>query len=61
VALGEPPGDYSLTPLAMLAPALLGYAAAFTGVGLSVRGETHFHRAIDAYNGAATAGNKCPP
>jgi hypothetical protein len=53
--------DGSELPLVMLAPVAAGYALALTGVGIGVHADSHWRRAIDEYNDAATANDRCPP
>jgi hypothetical protein len=53
-------GD-SLSPLVMLAPVAVGYGLTITGVSLGIHGDSHWRRAIDDYNEAATANDRCPP
>lgn len=51
----------SQDPLYMLIPAISGYAGAISGVAIGITGDSHWRRALDAYNDAATQSGRCPP
>jgi hypothetical protein len=53
--------EQSRTPLLMLLPAAGGYAMGGAGVAMGIRADQERRDAIDAFNAAAAAENRCPP